>query len=295
MATSPLDIAISALENEVSKLEVSIDGLEKWLWISSTAVAIGVALEILFLVHEHLGERDAWRRGILVTPARPSRRILAFEIASVLLVFAGIVGELWVGVVSGARNTDLRNKTSRLVSLIREKAGNAEAEAGHANERAAEIEESVAPRRLTASQRASIESKLSRFVGQAFGAWHDTFDLESSIFARELVSALNDKARWKAKTNFNVGGSVSMFTAAPALPDIGILISATKDTTSQRASEALIHELVNNGFDCKRGEEFVKGATGPVREPFIYIHVLARPEGPQGEAKVRAQKAKNRP
>jgi len=54
MATSPLDIAISALEKEVSKLEVSIDGLEKWLWISSIAVAVGVALEIFFIVHEHL-------------------------------------------------------------------------------------------------------------------------------------------------------------------------------------------------------------------------------------------------
>lgn len=295
MAISPLDIAISALENEVSTLEVSIDDLEKWLWISSIAVAVGVALEIFFIVHEHLEDRAAWRRGIVVTPARPSRRILAFEIASVLLVCAGIVGELWVGVISGTKNTDLRSKTSRLVSLVREKAANAEVEAGDANERAAEIEESVAPRRLTASQHASIKSKLSRFVGQAFGTWHDTFDLESSVFARELVSALNDDARWKARPNFNVGGSVSMFTAAPAIPDTGILISATKDAISQRASDELIQDLRNDGFDCNRGEEFVKGATGPVKEPFIHIHVLARPEGPQGDAKVRAQKAKTKP
>jgi hypothetical protein len=88
------------------------------------------------------------------------------------------------------------------------------------------------------------------------------------------------------------GGNTSMFTAAPAIPDVGVLISATRDDASQQASAALIRELNNNGFDCSRGEEFVKGATGPVKEPFIYIHVLARPEGPQGEAKVRAQNAK---
>jgi hypothetical protein len=53
MAASILDIAISALEKEVSRLEVSIDGLEKYLWISSIAVAVGVLLEIFFLRREY--------------------------------------------------------------------------------------------------------------------------------------------------------------------------------------------------------------------------------------------------
>jgi hypothetical protein len=165
--------------------------------------------------------------------------------------------------------------------------------AAAAESHAAEVQESVAPRRLTASQMASIKAKLSRFAGQEFGAWHDSFDLESSVFARELVSTLNDNAHWKAKPGFNVGGTVSMFTAAPAIPVTGISISATNDNASQRAADTLIRELVNIGFNCSSGEEFAKkGQTVPGEPPFIYIHVLARPEGPQGKAKLQADAAK---
>jgi len=71
MDASALDVAITALENEVSRLEVSIDGLEKWLWISSAAVVIGVTLELWFLIHEYREDRDTWLRGIIIPPSRP--------------------------------------------------------------------------------------------------------------------------------------------------------------------------------------------------------------------------------
>jgi hypothetical protein len=216
MAASPLDIAISALENEVSKLEVSIDAIEKWLWISSIAVAVGVALEIFFIVHEHLEDRDAWRRGIVVTPARPSRRILAFEIASVLLVCAGIVGELWVGVISGNKNTELRSKNGRVVSLIREKAGNAETAAGVAILRARQLEveaeglrvqaakltadnlrarRQLGERRVTDAQRAQFKKLLKPYPGTEVDVYavlrYDPYAWGEVItFAREIAGAL---------------------------------------------------------------------------------------------------------
>jgi len=53
--------------------------------------------------------------------------------ASVALVVVGIVGELWVGVVSADRNANLRSKNNRLVGLVREKASDAQVTAGAAN------------------------------------------------------------------------------------------------------------------------------------------------------------------
>ena len=68
--------------------------------------------------------------------------------------------------------------------------------------------------------------------------------------------------------------------------------SLLDDSTIAVAVGVTLEAWARIGFDCSRGEEFVKGATGPVKQPLIYIHVLPRPEGPQGEAKIRAQKAK---
>jgi hypothetical protein len=193
MDASALDIAISALENEVSRLELSIDGLEKWLWISSAAVALGVALEVAFLIHEYREDRNIWRRGIISPPSRPSLRVLSFEIASVLLVVAGIVGELWVGVISANRNIGLRSKNTKLIGLVREKAGNADERATTASSDAAKAsnhEEKLEARtereidarlklekdllwegpryRLLYSERALFNEHLKRFAGQRF-------------------------------------------------------------------------------------------------------------------------------
>jgi hypothetical protein len=141
MDASALDIAISALEKEVSRLEVSINGLEEYLWISSAAVAIGVTLEVYFIIHTCLEDRDLWRRGIIAPPTRPNFRVLLFEIASALLVVAGIVGELWIGVMSADRNIELRGKNSRLVGFINQRSS-------EANERTASLEKEAVDLRL---------------------------------------------------------------------------------------------------------------------------------------------------
>jgi hypothetical protein len=256
---------------------------ERSEYIAEAIVIVGAVVEVL-TDFKHILKGDE-KRDLRERVGKYAAIVLIFGLALELLALAR-TNQLF-DITIASLTTEARDANKR--------ATEAQDRAATAETRTAEVEESVAPRRLTASQREFLKSNLSRFAGQEFGAWHDTFDLESSVFARELVSTLNDNARWRAKPNFNVGGSVSMFTAAPVIPDTGILISATRDDASQRASDALIQDLRNNGFDCSRGEEFVKGTTGPVTEPFIYIHVLARPEGPQGEAKVRAQQANKSP
>jgi hypothetical protein len=175
LGISALDIAIATLEKAISELESSVDSLEKWLWISSAAVAVGVIFEIAFLVNEYLEDRNNWRRGIVTPPSRPSLRVLFFEITSVVVVVAGIVGELWVGVISADRNTELRGKNTKLVGLIREKAGNAEKDAGDAKERASqnglraaalEKEAALITERLTKQDRRGniLRARRSEFV-----------------------------------------------------------------------------------------------------------------------------------
>jgi hypothetical protein len=228
MDSSALDIAIADLVKEISRLELSIDGLEKWLWISSAAVAIGVIFEIAFLVHEYLEDRDGWRRGILAPPSRPSFRVLIFEIASVAVVVSGIVGELWVGVVSADRNTDLRSKNTRLVRLVREKAGDAQIIAGNANRGADEAKERAskadvqseslrqknlllqtnlerlrqesAARRLTGQQKAAILKILEsgRFP---VGVGWNPLDNEARDFGEDFVSVLS-VAHWNPIRQF---------------------------------------------------------------------------------------------
>jgi hypothetical protein len=137
MALSPLDIAISALEKEVSRLEYSVDGLEKWLWLFSGAVVIGVIFEFWTLFDEYRTSRNEWVDGSIKSTQKPSIWKLLFEVTGVLLVVVGVAGELWIGVLSANRNTDLRSKSNRLTGLIREKAGNAQAAAADASRRAA--------------------------------------------------------------------------------------------------------------------------------------------------------------
>jgi len=280
------EIDLSALESDSRRLEHLLDIVGGLLLLSTMAVVIGLVVEYWDPIHEFIEE--------LRRPAAtfPWRRIK--ELAGGILVTLGVAGELGFTYWASRIETSLRDDTTEIVGRLNDKAAEAERLAGEANKYAAEIQESVAPRRLTASQRASIKSELSRFARQQFefGAWHDTFDLESSVFAQELVSALSKDAHWKAKPGFDVGGSVSMFTAAPAIPVTGISVSATNNDSTKLASKALIRELNAIGFNCIRGEEFAKKGDAPAKEPFIYIHVLARPEGPQGEAKLRADAAK---
>lgn len=195
MDSSALDIAISALEKEISRLELSIDGLEKWLWISSAAVAVGVIFEIVFIVHEYLEDRAGWRRGIISSPSRPSFRLLLFEIVSVVVVVAGIVGELWVGVVSSNRNTDLRSKNTRLISLVREKAGNAQIAAGNADKDAGDAKERAGKLEVQAAtlRKQAEDERIARVKIEARVSWRRLSGPQRRILGQRWAIAFPTK------------------------------------------------------------------------------------------------------
>src|ERR1039458_1870520 len=137
--SSALEISISALKISISALDSAINSLNRWsaFWerllpFFTAWVVIGVAAEIWLIVWEHNDEMDAWRRGIVRPPDRPSRRKLWLGIGATALVVFGVFGELAVGLVithiNGelrTKNTELRSDSDQLLALVTEVAGDA--------------------------------------------------------------------------------------------------------------------------------------------------------------------------
>jgi hypothetical protein len=131
------------------------------------------------------------------------------------------------------------------------KARDANDRATTAETHAQEVEESVAPRRFTKEQNAVITTNLLRFHGQRVAAYHNTFDVEAGVFASELLKALG-AAKWDLNPNFGIDARLSAIVRAPYILETGILIRATEHKSSQIAADALLRELLMNGFDARK-------------------------------------------
>ena len=274
----------STLKALINSLEASRGSLDFWLNLSSALVVVGVVLEIVFVIREYNEELHDWRRGIIWPPGRPSRRWLVIELIGVLFVSLGVAGEFFIDVKAGALETQLRKANGDLVLLLEQKASDAESKAGDAEERAgklekeaAEIEESVAPRRLTAKQRELLASHLRKFAGRSLTVFTNPSDAEAAVFASEIYLALKS-AKWNVDGSRGVsrGGQESM-TVAPDLPATGVDVPCGPPELHDAAGKALVRELSTMGFDSHCS--IATGLWG--------LEVLSRPEGPQGEAKLR--------
>src|ERR1700676_3772498 len=98
----------AALRAMIKSLESSRDSFDFWLNIFSALVAIGVVLEIVFVIREYKEELHDWGRGFVHPPDRPSRKWFMIELFGVALVSIGVAGEFWVHVKAGALETQIR-------------------------------------------------------------------------------------------------------------------------------------------------------------------------------------------
>jgi hypothetical protein len=219
-----------------------------------------------------------------------------------MILILGIAGEL----LSAARTSQL---SGQIIANIEERAADAEQKAGEANKEAkrvtkvaedervarVQIQEAIAPRRLTLEQRAAISSRLSRFAGQPVAAIHNPFDVEESVIAAEILSALK-LAKWNVNPNWGITRTVSSLVRAPSIPVTGIFVEGSPEKRSQLAAKALLQVLSNNGFDCRPPTKSIGGfdRTRSRSEHLVVIDVEARPEGPQGEAKLRSEAEEKR-
>ncbi len=150
------------------------------------------------------------------------------------------------------------------------------------------IEESVAWRRLTKDQQSEIGTRLRPFSGQVALLQYNVNDLEASAFGSDIASAL-ELAGWGASEPLAIvrlrEGPVPLGTNPPL--ETGVVIVSTGDEASRAASDAILHELIARGFDATRSP---RNESRP--NSVVFISLEHRPEGAQGEAKLRA---KNRP
>lgn len=322
--TSALERCISALESSISALERSIAAIDAslpfWEWIGfvgAALVAIGVLLEIKDIRHRHAEDWTIWRLsyfGVFLSSARPQfLRKYGVELASVILVAGGVVVELGAGLMiesmntalraidirSRSMNSELRSKSNQLVEALRK-----ETEDEHTARVAAE--ESVAWRKLGPRARSTLASKLRAFPVERTWLSYNLGDTEAFTFGEELGTALQS-ANWHPTDPESVMkmflGPVSFGTNK--LP-LGIVVKGT--IGCEKAAKALVQELVNAGFDAtalppvplgSNPEQAVRvntmraGGSGGML-PTVLVSIEPRPEGPQGEAKLRADALKKK-
>lgn len=310
-AAPALQSSLSALERDIAALESQSSGLEPGLGWFTLLVAIGVALEIFVVIHDHRKEVNEWRVCELI-PEGPSLIKLGIEIASILLVIIGVMGEFGVGLkissINGqlrAKGAELRSKSDQLLALVTQQASDADAGAAEANRQAAEanrksekerlarakIEGAVAFRSLDDKQKRDIGTALAHFGSiMAASMWFANGSTEAELFADDIAQAL----RFAHIHTTTVGGIMEMregggnWDAPIESANTGVDISSTSNPIAQGLADALFKELTNRGFDSKRKPD-QKSKNNPPG-PVIWVTVQARPRGPQGEYKLQAER-----
>jgi hypothetical protein len=191
---SALESAVSALERDIKILDSRSVPWEHSLPWFTAVVAIGVIMELWVIRHERRDDMETWALahfGVLRSPSRPSTGKLLVEVASVLLITGGIVGELWIGIeiasINGAlrgKSSELRGKSDLLVALL----GQQTAQLESAN---LELKALIQPRDLSVDQRKGIGDELKTFVGRFVIIQVYAFDQEALRLATLIKAALN--------------------------------------------------------------------------------------------------------
>jgi hypothetical protein len=214
---------------------------------------------------------------------------------SLMILILGIGGEL----LSAVRTSNL---SGELIANIEERAADAERKAAEANDRAsvnekeaaqlrkdaAEIEESVKWRRLSKDQQSILASRLKQFAGQSALVAFQNFDMEADEFAFTIATALHN-AHWNVFQPYGINvmsAGIPLQKYSPAKLDTGVRVGYFGAT-----SRALVRELRKFGFDAIEDHRLDVASGNSSR---MMILVDPRPEGPQGEAKLKSEADKKK-
>ena len=235
------------------------------------------------ILNSESGKAAAEAKIIDPAPAHKNVNILSLSVeawnsfaqhASVWLVAATFAAGL-LALQTG--KTINRRQANRIAKL--------EGETATANKRAAVLQASIAPRRLSSDNRHSLVSALSSFSGQPTSLWYGAGNKESEVFVREIGSALNASG-WQVfapAALVSLAGSGRPFNSDSELKT-GVELAGTRDQQSLNAANALAAELIKMGFDVSLPVKF-----NEQEGSMVWIAVEARPEGPQGSAKLMSQ------
>jgi len=182
-------------------------------------VVLGVVMELWVIWHEYRDDMEAWALtffGVLRRPARPSAFKVGVEVASVLLITFGIVGELWVGIeitsINGvlrgesaelrSKNAELRSKSDQLVAILRKDAERLSKDAEDERTARVKLEEQIQPRWYTVAEQERIIAACSppKFAGKLVAIRTIPYDVEGAVFASALAEFLHNKTKLFLRT-----------------------------------------------------------------------------------------------
>jgi hypothetical protein len=217
--------------------------------------------------------------------------------ADILGVIAVILGGIWVlvtlvawafswkaGKLKDAELTRYQVEAKQSIADANRAASIASQQAAAANLELASLHSKMAPRRLTQEQQERLASGVKPLAPQLGSVWYGAGDKESENFSWDIASALN-AAGWKVfspASTATLAQSGKPFGTIPRL-QTGVVVSSNSDQTSVNAADAVVRELSALGFDARKAS-----TTGDRAEPMVVVTVQARPEGAQGDQKLKA-------
>ncbi len=149
-----------------------------------------------------------------------------------------------------------------------------------------QLEAELAWRRISKDSQSAIADHLVHLSKQMAQISYNPADLEAQSFASDIASALRG-ARWEAFEPQAIANMhqvlVTLKTNSPL--ETGVTVASTKKRTSHAGASALAHELSVLGFDTTLSPTKFQQFTSTV-----FIFVGHRPNGVQGEFKLRGQK-----
>jgi hypothetical protein len=152
------------------------------------------------------------------------------------------------------------------------------------------IEASVAWRRLDSKQARDIGTQLTRFgePPRFAGLSFNTGDTEASSFASELAEALRiGGIKVGSPSPMTLLSGPGRFDEPIAKPQTGVLVTPSRDSIAKDTAATLVKALAAKGFDATLQPSL---DTSPKQPRTVFIFVMPRPEGPQGEYKLQAER-----
>jgi hypothetical protein len=149
-----------------------------------------------------------------------------------------------------------------------------------------QLEAELAGRRISKGSQSATAAHLVRIPRQAAQISYYAADLEAESFASDIASTLR-AANWDV---FDAQGIANMHQVlltlrTDAALESGVTLASSSHRASRAAASALTHELSVLGFDATLSpSEFPQPAST------VFVFVGHRPDGVQGEFKLRKQK-----
>lgn len=194
---------VDGLSKVLSSLDSYRSGLVHWLNICTFLVVVGVVVELVTAVFEHIQERKAFRKELAEWQERKTSRprapslVFFVEVLGAVLVVVGVAGELRCEEKIGMIDDLMQRADNKRATLLQSEASDAVERAAKANERAAaanlarvELERKMQWRRLSSEQEKALCSALPPGIAAKTFVYTKDTDSESWQYALDFKAAL---------------------------------------------------------------------------------------------------------